>query len=141
MATPSEGPPSRDGLAPPDDAALGPGDMANNNTQDERERSRRLENGGDSSRPSRERSRNGSRRPSGSRVCGKCGGHLTGQFVRALGDTFHLECFTCHVSCSLALVCCAEELTYHAVGLRQDCSVQVLPRARAGAQSIPAVRD
>ncbi|KAB2574058.1 Rho GTPase activator [Lasiodiplodia theobromae] len=96
MATPSEGPPSRDGLAPPDDAALGPGDMANNNTQDERERSRRLENGGDSSRPSRERSRNGSRRPSGSRVCGKCGGHLTGQFVRALGDTFHLECFTCH---------------------------------------------
>lgn len=46
----------------------------------------------------RERSRtNGSRRPSGSRACGKCGGSLTGQFVRALGDTYHLECFTCHV--------------------------------------------
>ncbi|KAK6435562.1 Rho-type GTPase activating protein Rga1, partial [Oleoguttula sp. CCFEE 5521] len=41
-----------------------------------------------------------SRRPSGSareqRVCGKCQNHLTGQFVRALGDTYHLECFTCH---------------------------------------------
>ena len=44
----------------------------------------------------------GSRRPSAQnkeqRVCGKCGKHLTGQFVRALGDTYHLECFTCHVS-------------------------------------------
>ena len=41
---------------------------------------------------------NGSVRPSErSRICGKCGGHLTGQFVRALGDTYHLECFTCHV--------------------------------------------
>lgn len=43
------------------------------------------------------------RRPSErSRVCGKCGGHLTGQFVRALGDTYHLECFTCHVGASSA---------------------------------------
>ena len=32
-----------------------------------------------------------------SKVCGKCGEPLTGQFVRALGDTYHLECFTCHV--------------------------------------------
>lgn len=44
----------------------------------------------------------GSRRPSAQnkeqRVCGKCGKHLTGQFVRALGGTYHLECFTCHVS-------------------------------------------
>ncbi|KAF2019894.1 RhoGAP-domain-containing protein [Aaosphaeria arxii CBS 175.79] len=31
-----------------------------------------------------------------SKICGKCGQPLTGQFVRALGDTFHLECFTCH---------------------------------------------
>ncbi|KAF1989725.1 RhoGAP-domain-containing protein [Aulographum hederae CBS 113979] len=38
----------------------------------------------------------GSRRPSGSRLCGKCGENLTGQFVRALGDTYHLNCFTCH---------------------------------------------
>ena len=49
-----------------------------------------------------ERTRGGNRRPSGTakeqRMCGKCGTHLTGQFVRALGGTFHLECFTCHVS-------------------------------------------
>lgn len=39
------------------------------------------------------------RRPSGQqRICGKCQRQLTGQFVRALGDTYHLECFTCHVS-------------------------------------------
>jgi hypothetical protein len=38
------------------------------------------------------------RRPSDKqRICGKCQRHLTGQFVRALGDTYHLECFTCHV--------------------------------------------
>ena len=43
----------------------------------------------------RERSRG---RASTTRVCGKCGGHLSGQFVRALGDTYHLECFTCNVS-------------------------------------------
>ena len=38
------------------------------------------------------------RRPSDKqRMCGKCQRQLTGQFVRALGDTYHLECFTCHV--------------------------------------------
>lgn len=31
------------------------------------------------------------------RQCGKCYRNLAGQFVRALGDTYHLECFTCHV--------------------------------------------
>jgi hypothetical protein len=36
------------------------------------------------------------------KICGKCGEGLTGQFVRALGDTYHLECFTCHVSSSCA---------------------------------------
>ena len=38
------------------------------------------------------------------RICGKCGKQLTGQFVRALGDTYHLECFTCHVSGDRKLV-------------------------------------
>jgi LIM domain len=42
----------------------------------------------------------GSRKPSGSRVCAKCGKSLSGQFVRALDATYHLECFTCHVNCS-----------------------------------------
>jgi len=45
----------------------------------------------------KDRSKSSSRRPSGQqRTCGKCQRHLTGQFVRALGDTYHLECFTCH---------------------------------------------
>lgn len=33
------------------------------------------------------------------RVCKKCGEPLTGQFVRALDGTFHLDCFKCRVSC------------------------------------------
>ncbi|EXJ57013.1 hypothetical protein A1O7_07357 [Cladophialophora yegresii CBS 114405] len=46
----------------------------------------------------RSRSRtNGSNGKSDSRVrqCKKCGEALTGQFVRALGGTFHLDCFKC----------------------------------------------
>ena len=39
-----------------------------------------------------------SRRPSGARLCAKCNKPLSGQFVRALENTYHLECFTCHVS-------------------------------------------
>jgi hypothetical protein len=54
------------------------------------------------SRSSEERQKNSTngqqRRPSGSRICGKCGEPLQGQFVRALDNTFHLDCFTCHVS-------------------------------------------
>ena len=47
----------------------------------------------------RQRAKGKDRRPSNQqRICGKCQKHLTGQFVRALGDTYHLECFTCHVS-------------------------------------------
>lgn len=40
------------------------------------------------------------------KICGKCGEGLTGQFVRALGDTYHLECFTCHVSLRRHTRCC-----------------------------------
>ncbi len=44
------------------------------------------------------------RRPSDKqRICGKCQQSLTGQFVRALGDTYHLECFTCHVRAVLLI--------------------------------------
>ena len=39
------------------------------------------------------------RRPSGTqRTCGKCQLSISGQFVRALDNTWHLDCFTCHVS-------------------------------------------
>jgi hypothetical protein len=48
----------------------------------------------------RDRARmHGNRKGSGQmRVCKKCGEPLTGQFVRALGGTFHLDCFKCEVS-------------------------------------------
>ncbi|KAK2769071.1 rho GTPase activator [Colletotrichum kahawae] len=51
-------------------------------------------------RQSRERSRSkgrgGARSASGQqRICKKCGEPLTGQFVRALDGTFHLDCFKC----------------------------------------------
>lgn len=56
----------------------------------------------DESRRSGERNRSrprGSRTTSGQvRVCKKCGESLTGQFVRALDGTFHLDCFKCRVS-------------------------------------------
>lgn len=55
--------------------------------------------------PIRERSRtNGSTNGKSSsgtlRVCTKCAEPLTGQYVRALGGTFHLECFKCQASLS-----------------------------------------
>ncbi len=37
------------------------------------------------------------------RVCQKCGELLTGQFVRALDGTFHLQCFKCRVSALVLL--------------------------------------
>ncbi|KAI0842070.1 RhoGAP-domain-containing protein [Hypoxylon sp. FL0890] len=50
-------------------------------------------------RPSGERNRSRGRGPrtaSGQvRVCAKCGESLTGQFVRALEGTYHLDCFRC----------------------------------------------
>lgn len=53
------------------------------------------------SRRSGERNRSrprGSRTTSGQvRTCKKCGESLTGQFVRALDGTFHLDCFKCRV--------------------------------------------
>ena len=45
----------------------------------------------------RSRTHGGRRGSSNQRICGKCGDHLAGQFVRALENTYHLECFTCHV--------------------------------------------
>lgn len=52
-----------------------------------RDRSQSRNNAGAGAKPSI-----GSRR-----VCKKCGELLTGQFVRALGGTFHLDCFRCRV--------------------------------------------
>lgn len=65
---------------------------------------RSMENGQDQVNSLREsRARNnasaGAKSSSGTlRICKKCGEPLTGQFVRALGGTFHLDCFKCAVS-------------------------------------------
>ena len=59
--------------------------------------------------------------PSSSRLCQKCGESLTGQFVRALGGTYHLECFKCEVSEELKEHADSSrlgELTFLHVGLR-----------------------
>jgi RhoGAP domain/LIM domain len=43
-----------------------------------------------------DRSRSGGKSSTGNvRICKKCGEALTGQFVRALGGTYHLDCFKC----------------------------------------------
>lgn len=39
--------------------------------------------------------RNGAGGSSSSKICDKCGLSMSGQFVRALGGTFHLDCFRC----------------------------------------------
>jgi len=70
-----------------------------------RERERERDRDGDPSKTSGERNRSrtrNSRTASGQlRLCKKCGEPLTGQFVRALGGTFHLDCFRCRVSDSI----------------------------------------
>ncbi|QPH00225.1 hypothetical protein C2857_003587 [Epichloe festucae Fl1] len=43
----------------------------------------------------RSRQRNGRTTSGQMRICKKCGEPLTGQFVRALDGTFHLDCFKC----------------------------------------------
>jgi hypothetical protein len=86
-----------DSLTPPNQSALSPGLDRSGRDQDL-----------DIAPAKRDRSRQtGSRRPSGSRICGKCGGNLTGQFVRALENTYHLECFTCHVRRTTPPSCCS----------------------------------
>ena len=73
-----------------------------------RERERDRNRDGDLSKTSGERNRSrtrNSRTASGQlRLCKKCGEPLTGQFVRALGGTFHLDCFRCRVSDSILSV-------------------------------------
>ena len=59
-----------------------------------------------------------------SRVCMKCGESLTGQFVRALGGTFHLDCFRCEVSYDHQIGSAHTEIDV--IGLRRCCRLQVL---------------
>lgn len=52
----------------------------------------------------RSRTRNGRTASGQLRLCKKCGEPLTGQFVRALGGTFHLDCFRCRVSLLISII-------------------------------------
>ena len=75
-----------------------PGALDGTPHDDEQQQEQVQANGDGLTEPNpRELARAAGRRPSGHRTCGKCQQHLAGQFVRALGDTYHLECFTCHV--------------------------------------------
>ncbi|CAK4031523.1 Rho-type GTPase-activating 1 [Lecanosticta acicola] len=88
--------PSNLSLRPHDDSALAHSHSPQDRSRQSHDRSRPSVEAS-KERGSEKRSKSNGRRPSGQqRVCGKCGKHLTGQFVRALGDTYHLECFTCH---------------------------------------------
>src|SRR6187402_3467127 len=63
-----------------------------------RERDREGEPPKTSGERNRSRTRNGRTASGQLRLCKKCGEPLPGQFVRALGGTFHLDCFRCRVS-------------------------------------------
>ena len=83
----------------------------------------------------RERSRG---RTGTTRTCGKCGGQLSGQFVRALGDTFHLQCFTCNVGLNRLWTIVVQSLMLVLIsflGLRQDCRFEILSHTRSASRS------
>lgn len=81
-------PPSRDGRRPSLSPSTGAPDRSWSQDGDR----------GHSQERNRSRNRNGRAPSGGQRTCKKCGEPLTGQFVRALDGTFHLDCFKCRVS-------------------------------------------
>lgn len=86
-----------------DQLGRGPGSpaLSERNRERERDRDRDRDLGMDSRRSgerNRSRQRNGRSASGQVRLCKKCGEPLTGQFVRALDGTFHLDCFKCRVS-------------------------------------------
>lgn len=73
------------------------------------------------------------------RVCQKCGELLTGQFVRALEGTFHLQCFKCRVSARIPLNSRVRTDT-SVTGLFRNCSFEILPRGQRRRQwAIPSM--
>ncbi|KAJ9245833.1 hypothetical protein DTO271D3_6079 [Paecilomyces variotii] len=72
-----------------------PGNAGSRDVSSAREQSAHRDRSGQRER-ARTNGRSHTKSPSSSpRICKKCGETLTGQFVRALGGTFHLECFKC----------------------------------------------
>lgn len=82
-----------------------------------------------------------SRQTSGSKICDKCELPMVGQFVRALGGTYHLECFRCQVSLFPAI--CRYVQTLMHLGLFQDCSLKVLSsrQSRTSWSAVSFVRN
>lgn len=58
------------------------------------------------------------------RICKKCNEPLTGQFVRALGGTFHLDCFKCRVGTAHFE---SPAVLMFVLGLRRYCCLEILP--------------
>lgn len=56
------------------------------------------------------------------KLCKRCGNEITGQFVRALSSSFHVECFTCH-ECGQA--CLAKFFPYEQMDPVTQVSQQV----------------
>jgi LIM domain len=81
-----------------------------------RERDRDADTPKSSGERNRSRTRSGKTGSGQLRVCKKCGDPLTGQFVRALGGTFHLDCFRCRV-CEPCCVYCLITNSW----ILQDC--------------------
>ena len=75
----------------------------------------------------RSRTRNGRTASGTLRICKKCGEPLAGQFVRALGGTYHLDCFRCRVCFNDVVF---EILLTRFLGLWRNSRFQILPRRR-----------
>lgn len=107
---------STNGSLPPSPVD-GRGGRTVDNTQNltYRERSHSRNNGGAGTKTS-----NGNRR-----VCKECGESLMGQFVRALGGTYHLDCFRCRVGCLSIFPRLGAD--HYDLGLRANRSLEVFP--------------
>ena len=71
-----------------------------------------------------------------STYCGHCGQLVHGQFVRAMGKVFHLNCFRCQVRSSPVP---DVPLTIH-LGLRQSCGAEVFS-CRGYNRDLPSLRE
>jgi hypothetical protein len=70
--------------------------------------------------------------------CGQCGQVVHGQFVRAMGQVYHLNCFRCKVSSYAISKYDFVRLT--SAGLQQGRCPEVLSRGRGG-QHVPSLRN
>ena len=64
-------------------------------------------------------------------MCGACGTSVKGQYVRAMGKIYHLDCFRCRVSLA-AISIIMMPITESATGLQSSRCGQILPRGRSG---------